>query len=118
MSYDLELLDPKTDELIEFDKPHHLTGGTYAVGGTTGAWLNMTYNYSPILYRVFGKHGIRALDGMTADRSKILLNKVIQGLGTDVSDDYWECTEGNVRKALSDVLAIASERPDGYWKVM
>lgn len=35
MSYDIRLIDPVTKETINFDTPHQMTGGTYAVGGTT-----------------------------------------------------------------------------------
>ena len=34
MSYDIELIDPVTKESIELDEPHHMRGGTYALGGT------------------------------------------------------------------------------------
>jgi len=32
---------------ISFDVPLDLRGGTYQLGGTRTAWLNITYNYSP-----------------------------------------------------------------------
>lgn len=47
MSYDIELVDPVTLEPLELDSPHHMRGGTYAVGGSTRARLNVTYNYAP-----------------------------------------------------------------------
>ena len=37
MSYDIELIDPETKEPVEPDEPHHMRGGTYAMGGTTRA---------------------------------------------------------------------------------
>ena len=37
MSYDISLTDPVTGETLELDTPHHMRGGTYAVGGTTEA---------------------------------------------------------------------------------
>lgn len=43
MSYDINLKDPITNEVIEFDEPHQMKGGMYAVGGTREAWLNITY---------------------------------------------------------------------------
>ena len=46
MSYDITLNDPVTKEPIQLDAPHQMQGGTYAVGGTTEAWLNITWNYN------------------------------------------------------------------------
>ncbi len=48
MSYDIELVDPVTKEPVELDEPHHMRGGTYAIGGTPHAHLNVTYNYGGI----------------------------------------------------------------------
>ena len=45
MSYDIDLLDPVTKEIIQFENPHHIRGGTYAINGTTKASFNITYNY-------------------------------------------------------------------------
>ena len=52
MSYDIELIDPLTGVVLELDAPHHMRGGTYAIGGTTKAHLNCTYNYYPQFRRV------------------------------------------------------------------
>ena len=57
MSYDIALNDPVTGDIIELSEPHFMQGGTYAVGGTTEFWLNITYNYGKF-YRqdnVFGR---------------------------------------------------------------
>ena len=53
MSYDISLTDPVTGETLQLDAPHHMRGGTYAVGGTTEAHLNVTWNYATHYYRVF-----------------------------------------------------------------
>ena len=45
MSYDIRLCDPVTHEALQTDVPHDMCGGTYAMGGTTKLWLNVTYNY-------------------------------------------------------------------------
>ena len=50
MSYDIELKDPVTQKTIELDTPHQMQGGTYAIGGTTEAWLNITWNYNDWYY--------------------------------------------------------------------
>ena len=42
MSYDVYLEDPTTGRTVEFEEPHHSRGGTYVLGGTKEAWLNVT----------------------------------------------------------------------------
>ena len=51
MSYDIYLRDRVTKETVHFDTPHQMAGGTYAIGGTTEAWLNITYNYAQWYYK-------------------------------------------------------------------
>lgn len=114
MSYSIELLDAVTNKVIELDFVHHMQGGTYKVGGTTNAKLNITYNYSKF-YTSFGKEGIRELYGKTGAESIKILKDVIDKLGNDVSDDYWKATEGNAKIALTQLLALAQMRPDGIW---
>ena len=65
MSYDIRLCDPVTHEALQTDVPHDMRGGTYAMGGTTELWLNVTYNYGKHYYRVLGEKGIRTIYGMT-----------------------------------------------------
>ena len=115
MSYDIRLNDPVTGEVIELDSPHQMRGGTYAIGGTSEAWLNVTYNYGKHYYRVFGEGGIRTIYGMTGAESIPVLKLAIDALGDDVSTDYWEATEGNAKRALCQLLAFAQMRPDGVW---
>lgn len=115
MSYDIRLCDPVTKETLEVDAPHHITGGTYKVGGNTECWLNITYNYADHFYRVMGEKGIRTIYGMTGAESIPVLKEAVSKLGDDVSDDYWEPTEGNAKKALYGLLALAQMRPDGVW---
>lgn len=98
MSYDIRLCDPVTHEALEVESPHLMAGGTYALGGTTELWLNVTYNY-----------------GKTGSESIPMLQAAALRLGDDVSDDYWEATEGNAKRALLQLLAMARMRPDGVW---
>ena len=42
MSYDIELVDPITKEVITIDSPHFMGGGTYQLGGSKELWLNIT----------------------------------------------------------------------------
>ena len=116
MSYDIRLSDPITKETIEFDQKHHMIGGTYCVGGTTEAWINITYNYAKYYYQHIDEgEGIRFLYGKTGAETIPILEDTIEKLGNDVSDDYWEATEGNAKRALYQLLSIAKMRPDGIW---
>lgn len=115
MSYDISLLDPVTKKTIQFDNEHRVIGGTYALGGTTEAWLNITYNYSEFYYNVFGENGIRTIYDMTGAGSIPILKDAISKLGNDASNNYWDATEGNAKKALHGLLAFAQMRPDGIW---
>jgi len=114
MSYDISLKDPRTGDDIHFDEPHELTGGTYALGGTTRAWLNITWNYAPFFYQTIDtERGIRALYGKTGNEAAPILIRAISQLGTDRSDDYWEATPGNAGAALDDLLTLISKAPGG-----
>ena len=133
MSYDISLTDPVTGETLELDAPHHMRGGTYEVGGTTDAHLNITYNYGRHYYRVFNPAplrpgvdphnandggtvgGIRSIYGLTGAESIPVLQNAIDQLGDDIHHDYWEPTEGNAKRALAQLLALAKMRPDGVW---
>lgn len=131
MSYDIELQDPVTKETLHLESPHYMRGGTYAVGGTTEAHLNVTYNYATHFRKVFGdanaelskfdkifgggETGIRRIYGMTGAESIPVLSTAISQLGDDVDPDYWKPTEGNAKRALVQLLALAQMRPDGVW---
>lgn len=115
MSYDISLLDPVTKQVIVFDKIHFLKGGTYCCGGTDRAWLNITYNYSGYYYFLMGDQGIRSLYGLTGAESIPLLQAAIDQLKDDVDVDYWKATEGNSKRPLLQLLAMAQMRPDGIW---
>lgn len=115
MSYDIRLLDPVTHEPLEVDSPHLMAGGTYAIGGTTELWLNVTYNYWKHYRRVMGEEGIRTIYGMSGAQSIPILEAAAAKLGDDVSGDYWEDTEGNAKRPLLQLAAMARMRPDGIW---
>ena len=115
MSYDIYLKDPVTGETLEADAPHQIRGGTYAMGGTTELWLNVTYNYGAHFRRVLGDDGIRSIYGKTGAESIPMLKDAMAQLADDVDDDYWKATEGNAKQALAGLLAFAQLRPDGVW---
>lgn len=117
MSYDCNLVDPVTKEVLKTSSKHEIIGGTYCVGGTTDLWLNVTFDYAEHFRRVMPPDGIRGLEGMIGAESIPILEKGIAQLGDETDPDYWEPTEGNAKKALYGLLALARLRPDGVWEI-
>lgn len=144
MSYDISLRDPVTKETVHFDSSHQMAGGTFAVGGTTEAWLNITYNYSHWYYKdgVFpdrgekgkdfhdGLTGIRSIYGLSGADSIPILKHAIQALESmdkniteeEIKDfevrgvtGYWVPTRENAIKPLYQLLEMAKMRPDAVW---
>lgn len=66
-------------------------------------------------YRVLGDKGIRTIYGMTGAESIPVLEAAAAKLSDEVSDDYWEATEGNAKRPLLQLAAMARMRPDGVW---
>lgn len=115
MSYDIELQHPITKQTLQLDSPHQMKGGTYVLGGTTEASLNITYNYGKIFYKIFGEEGIRSIYGKSGAESVSMLDDAINQLGDDVDEDYWKATEGNAKNSLIQLKTLAQLRPDGVW---
>ena len=115
MSYDIYLRDPITQETLILDEPHQMKGGTYCVGGSDSAHLNITYNYSQYYYNTLGEKGIRAIYGMTGAESIPLLEEAARKLKNDTHPNYWTATEGNAKRPLLQLIALAKMRPDGVW---
>lgn len=137
MSYDIYLRDRVTKETVHFDTPHQMAGGTYAVGGTTEAWLSVTYNYAQWYYKdgvfpnngenrggirsIYGlsgadsipalEHAIKTLENMTED----LTEKEIQEYKDGGAGGYWTPTRANAIRPLYQLLAMAKMRPDAEW---
>lgn len=116
MSYDIDLTHPVTGAVLQLDQPHQMKGGTYALGGTPEASLNVTWNYSEHYRMAFGDDGIRTIYGMTGAESAPVMQSAADQLKDDVSDDYWEATEGNAKAAILQLIALARLRPDGVWQ--
>lgn len=115
MSYDIELTDPVTGQCILLEEKHDMRGGTYCLGGTREACINITYNYAKHFDSI-GNKGIRSIYGMTGAESLPILKNAASILGDDIDDDYWKATEGNAKIALHQLIALAQLRPDGVWK--
>jgi len=112
MSYDARLA--YGDETARV--PLHSEGGTYALGGSYCAELNVTYNYGPILdAHLTG--GLRGLNGEFACHTIFELGNAVIALGVVRDPDYWACTEGNVGHALNVLLGWARLHPDAVWEV-
>jgi hypothetical protein len=93
-------------------------GGTYALGGSTKADLNITYNYSPFYYEHIDKDaGLRWLDGKVAKDTVAVLQIAVDALGSIRDEDYWKKTPGNAGYALSILLVWAMLYPDGVWRI-
>lgn len=116
MSYDISLCDPVTGDTLHLDSAHRMEGGTHVMGGTTECWLNITWNYAKFYYRVFGEKGIRTIYGMTGASSVPVLRAAAENLGDDTDPDYWAATEGNAKRPLFQLIALAEMRPDGVWR--
>ena len=93
-------------------------GGTYKVGGSSEAELNITYNYSKHYYQHLDKdNGLRALDGQRAGDWIERLESAVKELGTERADDYWAATEGNAGHALNILLSWAKQHPNAVFRV-
>ena len=115
MSYDIYLRDADGNG-VQLPEPHQLNGGTYAMGGTREAWLNVTYNYSTYFHEhIDAEIGIRWLYGKKAADTIPTLEKAISALGTETADDYWARTPGNAGAALANLLELARLCPDAIW---
>ena len=118
MSYDVTLVEPVSKSTVRLPNNHLMTGGTYCIGGTNEAWLNITSNYAELYVKAFGNpEGIKCLIGMQAVDSISLLESAIGNLGDETDDDYWTATEGNAKKPLYSLLAMAKLRPDAIWEI-
>ena len=52
---------------------------------------------------------------MTGAESIPILEKAAAALGDDIDPDYWTPTEGNAKRPLLQLIAMARMRPDGIW---
>lgn len=132
MSYDVRLIDHTTHKVLEADNPHFMQGGTFCPGGTKELWLNITYNYATVLCKVLQRDvidqsngrrttlvGLDAINGLYAAETISMLRKAINSLSDEgANESYWRPTEGNVKKALIQLKALADMRPDGVWEVV
>jgi hypothetical protein len=96
--------------------PCFTEGGTFAVGGSSEADLNVTYNYAPLIYKYF-PGGLSSFNGKKAKDTIATLETAVKELGIQQDQDYWQCTAGNVGHTLNILLNWAKVCPDGEWHV-
>ena len=113
MSWDIAL--QVDGESVPVDH-HEGEGGTYEVGGTDRAELNVTYNYSEVT-KLVDFHFRDKLNGRLAGRTIALLRTVVERLGTVRSEDYWAPTPGNAGHAANILLGWARTYPEATWRV-
>lgn len=107
MSYWIYLKDENGDT-CEVD--NHEEGGIYALGGTTKAELNVTYNYAD-------KFKFRELHHKKASDSITQLVAAVLSYGTERDPDYWKSTPGNVGHVCWILMKWAMAHPDAIWYV-
>ena len=113
MSYDISLVDPVSKEQLYSDVAHDMRGGTYALGGTTELWLNITWNYAHYYYEatdgdkrfaheeitgytngepdgVETRYGIRGIYGKTGAESIPMLEDMINKIESTYKDESGE----------------------------
>ena len=116
MSWDVSLLYGEKEKFAQVDNCEE--GGTYAIGGSTDADLNITYNYSWFYHQCLDKkEGIDWLDGKLAKDTIPRLEKAVKVLGVRRNQDYWADTPGNAGYALSILLGWAKQHPDSIFEV-
>lgn len=108
-------------------------GGTYQLGGTDRAELNVTYNYGK-LYRQTWPETLKddqgaleqMLDGRLASETQPLIDQTIDRLialagGIEVimaeRSSYWDATPRNAALPLLRFSAWAKQHPEARWRV-
>jgi len=93
-------------------------GGTYVLGGSDEAELNITYNYG-LFYRqhLDREEGLRWLDGKKARKAIKRLEAAVAALGTEREGSYWDSNPGNAGYALNVLLTWAKEHPKAVFIV-
>ena len=117
MSYDISIVDEKGKQMQSPIK-HNIIGGTYCVGGTTDLWLSVTYNYHQQFKKAFEQpDGIRCLNGKPCMTAMMMIRRAMDKLGDDVTNRYWDSTDGNAKEALANLLKLCALGCDGYVEV-
>ena len=89
----------------------------YRCSNETGTVTSVTYSYVDILCDKLGQHGLYEIDGKTGEESIPILESAINCLKDDETNDRWEATEGNVKRALRGLLEASKKNPNNKWSV-
>lgn len=95
-------------------------GGTYVLGGSTQAELNVTYNYSKLFWEAMPDGGLRGLDERHAEDCISILEQGVEHLSAmpqGETTDYWAATPGNAVKPLKMLLEWAKQHPKAVFSV-
>ena len=112
MSYDINL--NQDGHTVEVER--HEDGGTFQLGGSTEARLNVTTNYAAVAQLV-GFDFRDSLHSKRAGDTIESLRDVVAKLGTKRWHDYWAPTPGNAEHAASILLKWAQQHPDAVREV-
>lgn len=119
MSYDVTAKDEQGNTVV-FPEPHYIKGGTYQLGGSLDAWLNITYNYNFLINKVLPE-GMDGLHGKAVVDTIKSLQSAADMLAFDFDHYYWKATEGNVKAALLGLVQIGLKaieiEPKCTWEV-
>ena len=114
MSWDVDLLDESGVVTV----PAHSEGGTYALGGTDSASLNVTYNYGRWIREGLDvEQGLKWLHDRKAKHCIERLEAAVGKLGTEKDSNYWAPTAGNAGYALAILLGWAKLHPEAHFQV-
>lgn len=119
MSVDYSLRYDGDEWPARLAEPMGEEGGTYAVGGSEYAELNVTYNYSHVWVRVLGDEFpgmVEMLHGRKAGETVPVLARLCAELPDEPGDDYWQPTPGNAGHAAALLLRMAREHPEAVWE--
>jgi len=115
MSYDIHYngLDD-----LPLDVPSFEDGGTYVLGGSRQAELNVTSNYSKLFAQYFHEDGIGWIDGKTGKEALPYLKHGLAILGQVPDEDYWKSTPGNAGLVLKRLVLWAELNPAGTFEII
>jgi hypothetical protein len=118
MSYYVKMYDPETKKTVNFKYKHGYQGSNFILGGTTEAFVNITYNYAKYYKETIDKDtGLYSLHNKTGKEALPIIQKAINELGIDYNENYWAATRGNAGYALLAIEFFCRMRPDGIIKV-
>ena len=93
------------------------TSGVVTPVSQTDAEISVTWNYNVHYGKIFDKSLRELLADRRAGDTIEELQRGVDELGTERSDDYWEATPGNAGYILELFLEWAVQHPDAIWVV-